>query len=202
MLILCTNNCEQLFKKANRLLITLEYLLLHPLWYRIKYKPDPLDHSLISSDCVVTGSPHVVNFPPTKTIVNKKGYTMNFGEKLKALRIAKRLTLRDCAAILAIDPSNWSKFERSVTPAPKDITVLESWAEYFELTGADKAAFFDLAALSRQELPADIADDARVMQALPAFFRAVRGKELEGEKLQEFIEDLRKIHSPQPDHQG
>ena len=125
---------------------------------------------------------------------------MNFGDKLKEMRIHKRLTLRDCAAILAVDPSNWSKFERSVTPAPKDIEILESWAEYFELKGEEKAGFFDLASLSRKQIPEDIADDARVMQALPAFFRAVRGKELEGEKLKEFIEDLRKIHSPQTEH--
>jgi transcriptional regulator with XRE-family HTH domain len=127
---------------------------------------------------------------------------MNFGDMLKELRIQKRLTLRDCAAILAVDPSNWSKFERSITPAPKDIVILESWAEFFELEGDKKAAFFDLAALSRNQIPEDIADDARVMQALPAFFRAVRDKELEGDKLKEFIEDLRKIHSPQTEHQG
>lgn len=127
---------------------------------------------------------------------------MNFGEQLKELRIAKRLTLRECAAQLTVDPSNWSKFERSITPAPKDILVLETWAEFFGLTGEAKAAFFDLAALSRQEIPADIADDARVMQALPAFFRAVRGEELQGEKLKQFIEDLRKIHSPNTDTQG
>jgi transcriptional regulator with XRE-family HTH domain len=126
---------------------------------------------------------------------------MNFGDKLKELRIAKRLTLRECAAVLQVDPSNWSKFERSITPAPKDILVLETWAEFFGLTGEDKIAFFDLAALSRQEIPSDIADDARVMQALPAFFRAVRDKELEGDKLKEFIEDLRKIHSPDTDIQ-
>ena len=82
------------------------------------------------------------------------------------------------------------------------MTVLESWSEYFDLSGADKMAFFDLAALSRQEIPADIADDARVMQSLPAFFRAMRDKELEGDKLKEFIEDLRKIHSPHTDTQG
>lgn len=127
---------------------------------------------------------------------------MNFGDKLKELRIAKRLTLRECAAVLQVDPSNWSKFERSVTPAPKDIEILETWAEFFGITGQAKADFFDLAALSRQEIPADIADDARVMQALPAFFRAVRGKELEGEKLNESIADLRKIHSPNTDTQG
>jgi len=121
---------------------------------------------------------------------------MNFGDKLKELRIQKRLTLRDCAAILQVDPSNWSKFERSITPAPKDIEILESWSEYFGLTGQEKSDFFDLAALSRKQIPEDLADDARVMQALPAFFRAVRGKELEGEKLNQFIEDIRKLHSP------
>jgi|WetSurMetagenome_2_1015567.scaffolds.fasta_scaffold103603_3 transcriptional regulator with XRE-family HTH domain len=123
---------------------------------------------------------------------------MNFGDKLKELRIRKRLTLRDCAAVLQVDPSNWSKLERSITPAPKDIEILESWAEYFGITGEEKSDLFDLAALSRNQIPEDIADDARVMQALPAFFRAVRGKELEGEKLDQFIEDLRKIHSPDP----
>jgi transcriptional regulator with XRE-family HTH domain len=121
---------------------------------------------------------------------------MNFGDKLKELRIQKRLTLRDCAAVLQVDPSNWSKFERSITPAPKDTEILESWAEYFSLAGQEKSAFFDLAALSRKQIPEDIADDARVMQALPAFFRAVRGKELEGDKLNQFIEDIRKLHSP------
>lgn len=123
---------------------------------------------------------------------------MNFGEKLKDLRILKRLTLRDCAAVLLVDPSNWSKFERSITPAPKDNGVLESWAEFFGLTGTAKTDFFDLAALSRNQIPDDIASDARVLQALPVFFRAVRGEELEGEKLKQFIEDIRKIHSPNP----
>lgn len=123
---------------------------------------------------------------------------MNFGDTLKELRIRKRLTLRDCAAVLQVDPSNWSKLERSITPAPKDIAILESWAEFFGITGEEKSDFFDLAALSRNQIPEDIADDARVMQALPAFFRAVRGKELEGDKLDQFIEDLRKLHSADP----
>lgn len=38
---------------------------------------------------------------------------------------------------------------------------------------------------------------AEKIPAPPAFFRVVRGKELEGDKLKEFIQDLRKVHSPQ-----
>jgi len=121
---------------------------------------------------------------------------MTFGELIKDLRIRKELTLRQCCADLGVDPSNWSKMERGINPAPKDITILERWAKFFSLEGAAKQEFFDAAALSRQELPGDIASDEQLLGALPAFFRAVRGNELDGDKLQQFVADLRAVHSP------
>jgi transcriptional regulator with XRE-family HTH domain len=121
---------------------------------------------------------------------------MSFGEHIKELRIQKELTLRQCCADLGVDPSNWSKMERDVTPPPKDISILERWAKFFGLAGQRKQEFFDLAALSRSELPEDIASDEKVLAALPAFFRAARGKDLEGKKLKQFIEDVRALHSP------
>jgi transcriptional regulator with XRE-family HTH domain len=124
---------------------------------------------------------------------------MNFGELVKNLRIAKQLTLRQCCAQLGADPSNWSRLERGVTPPPKDIGILANWATFFGLTGQEKQDFFDCAALSRRELPDDVASDERVLSVLPAFFRAVRGKGLEGEKLTQFIETVRALHSPAKD---
>ena len=47
-----------------------------------------------------------------------------------------------------------------------------------------------------------MASDKRVLAALPAFFRAVRGSELEGDKLKEFIEDIRSLHSPDQASRG
>lgn len=123
---------------------------------------------------------------------------MNFGEQLKDLRIRKDLTLRQCSEQLGFDPSNWSKLERGVNAAPKDIEVLESWAKFFGLRGVAKQDFFDSAALSRSELPADLATDEKVLAALPAFFRAVRGAELDETQLRQFVEDVRAIHSPEP----
>ncbi len=120
---------------------------------------------------------------------------MTFGAKLKELRIRKKMTLRDCSNELGVDASNWSKLERDVNPAPKDIEILEAWAEFFGALGKEKQELFDLAALSRNQIPEDIASNAQLMEKLPAFFRVVRGKELEGEKLKQFIEDLRKVHS-------
>jgi len=121
---------------------------------------------------------------------------MKFGELIKDLRIAKELTLRQCCMELNVDPSNWSKMERGITPPPKDSKLLGSWAKFFKLSGDKKREFLDLAALARQEIPDDMASDETVIAALPAFFRAVRGHELEGERLLQFIEELRVVHSP------
>jgi hypothetical protein len=74
--------------------------------------------------------------------------------------------------------------------------VLERWAAFFALSGDKKWEFLDLAALARKEIPADMASDEAVIGALPAFFRAVRGQELSGARLKEFLQDLKAVHSP------
>lgn len=123
---------------------------------------------------------------------------MNFGALLKDIRIAQGLTLRQCCEQLGVDPSNWSKLERGITPAPKDPAILETWADSLDLTGEARQQFLDTAALSRRELPADIASDEKVMAALPAFFRAARGSELDDAALKQFVEDVRALHSASP----
>ena len=119
-----------------------------------------------------------------------------FGEFLKEKRIQKGLTLRQCCADLKVDPSNWSKLERGINPAPKDERLVESWSEFFDLDFTEAERFRDLAALSRNEIPADMASDEKVLSMLPVFFRAARGNKLEGDKLHEFFEDIRKLNSP------
>ena len=108
----------------------------------------------------------------------------------------EQLTLRQCCSDLGVDPSNWSKTERGVTPPPKDIGILERWAKFFVVARDKKQEFFDLAAIARSELPADVASDEWVLAALPAFFRAVRDSELDGDKLKEFIEDNSRSRQP------
>ncbi len=121
---------------------------------------------------------------------------MTFGQLLKDVRIDRKITLRQCSADLGVDASNWSKMERSVNPAPKDTAILTRWANFFHLRGPKRQAFFDLAALSRHELPRDIASDEKVLRALPAFFNVVRGTEMDQTMMDQLIEDIRAIHSP------
>lgn len=121
---------------------------------------------------------------------------MNFGELAKTLRICKQLTLRKFCHELGLDPSNWSKIERGVNPPPRDIAVLEKWADFFELQGDRRLEFLDAAAVARKEIPPDLASDEAMLAKLPAFFRAVRGTELEGEKLERFVEEVRNLNTP------
>lgn len=119
-----------------------------------------------------------------------------FGELLKRLRIAKEITLRQCSAELGIDPSNWSKIERGINPAPKDANVLEAWVAFFGITGSDKQEFLDKAALSRSEIPNDLGSNERLMEALPVFFRAARGAEINDAQIHQFVDQLRKLNTP------
>lgn len=119
-----------------------------------------------------------------------------FSDTVKSLRLEKRLTLRDFCEQAGLDPSNWSKVERGVNPPPGDVETLERLAAFFGLTDARKLAFMDEAALQRREIPADVADNAILQRALPAFFRAARGHELTEAELNELAGDIRKLHTP------
>lgn len=122
--------------------------------------------------------------------------TMTFGALLKTIRLGKALTLRQCCEQLRADPSNWSKLERGVNPAPHDIAVLEKWAVFFGLDASARLDFFDAAAISRREIPIDLASDEVTIAALPVFFRAARKATLTEEQISALIEDVRRAHSP------
>jgi len=119
---------------------------------------------------------------------------MKFGTLLKDLRIRRQLTLRACSKALDMDPSNWSKLERGVNPAPRDPEILDQWARFFQVEGHDRQSFLDAASISRQEIPEDIASDEKALALMPAFFRAARDRPVTEAKLRQFMDDVRKLH--------
>lgn len=48
--------------------------------------------------------------------------------------------------------------------------------------------FMDLAAIAKNELPEDLRDDEKVAKVLPAFYRALRDKDMDEEELQRLLE--------------
>lgn len=117
-----------------------------------------------------------------------------FGEYFKSKRIEKGLTLRKFCELNGFDPGNISKIERGMLPPPKSGEKLEKYALSLGLKrGSDDwLEFFDLAAASKGEIPADILDDSELVKKLPLIFRTIRGKKVPSRKLDDLIETVRK----------
>ena len=121
---------------------------------------------------------------------------MLFSEFIKAKRLASRLTLREFCRHLNMDPSNWSKIERGVTPPPMDGKFLQRTCHILQLTAAEEAELQDLASLARGQLPVDL-QEADILAKMPAFFRAIRGQEYSQADLQELLEGVKNLHQPE-----
>ena len=80
---------------------------------------------------------------------------MSFGETVKNLRIAKKVTLRQFCQEHGYDPSNWSKIERGINPPPKDEETLMRWAKALGLKAQteDWKNFMLEAEVSRGNIP-------------------------------------------------
>ena len=115
---------------------------------------------------------------------------MTFGEFAKAKRLESNVSLREFCKTAELDPSNWSKVERGLMPAPSDRTKLEAIAHNLKLKKgkSDWSAFFDLAYISQQRIPDDVAEDADAVSALPVFFRTVRGEKPTEQELSKLIQ--------------
>jgi transcriptional regulator with XRE-family HTH domain len=121
----------------------------------------------------------------------------NFGEMLKALRVAAGLSLREFCRKAGEDPANLSRIERVLRPAPSD-EVVERYAKALNI---DKAcdtwrSFFDFSAISRRELPNDIASNEELSAKLPAILRTLRGEKPNEEDIEKALDIARKAFRP------
>lgn len=117
-----------------------------------------------------------------------------FSEFLKMKRKASGLTLREFCLAHGLDPGNYSRIETGRFAPPQKQSLLERYAKAFGLTEGtdDWLEFFDLAAASRGELPKDLLSDEQVVEKLPVLFRTLRGKPLDPDKLDDFVEKIRR----------
>ena len=116
----------------------------------------------------------------------------HFGQLIQARRAEIRLTLRDCALRVQLDPGNLSKIERGRVAPPQDAAVLERLMEGLELAGSDRArALMDMAMTESGRIPHDILSNEEVMAAMPIFLRTVNNKQLEGAQIEKLVELIR-----------
>lgn len=116
---------------------------------------------------------------------------MKFHEMFKEKRI-KIGTVREFARKTGLDVAYVSRLENGVILPPKDSAKLAKLALALEIAkGAEEwQEFFDLAAVAKNQLPDDLRDDERIASVLPAFYRALRNKEMDEHELEKLLELL------------
>ena len=81
---------------------------------------------------------------------------MSFHDHVKDLRIRKQIGLRQLCAQCGLDPSNWSKFERGMSPPPGDALALDRIAALLDLKADEKQQLADLIKFGHQEIPVEV----------------------------------------------
>ena len=113
---------------------------------------------------------------------------MKFHELFKKKRMEIG-TVRQFAKEAGLDLAYVSRLENGVTLPPRDGAKLERLAVALGLEDGTEEwqEFMDLAAVAKNELPEDLRDNERVASVLPAFYRALRDKEMDEEELQKLL---------------
>ncbi len=115
-----------------------------------------------------------------------------FGEFLKAKRMALDKTLRQFCLENGLDPGNISRLERGLFPPPQH-QKLEEYAKRLALKEGtdDWYQLFDLAAAEAGKIPQDILNDKQVVEKLPILFRTLRGTKSSDEKLNKLVRKIK-----------
>jgi len=118
---------------------------------------------------------------------------MKFHELFKKKRMEIG-TVREFAKQSGLDLAYVSRLENGVMLPPKDGDKLARLAAVLGIIewSDEWQDFMDLAAVARNELPEDLHDDERVAKVLPAFYRALRDREMSEEKLKRLLELIKK----------
>lgn len=114
-----------------------------------------------------------------------------FGTFITTLRLDRGITLREFSKRTGIDPSNWSKIERSIMPPPKSKSAVESVLAAIGIERGTEEYNMALDMAMFQAIPEDFVAEKEILNELPVFFRTVRGEKPSEEDLQKLIEYLK-----------
>jgi len=117
---------------------------------------------------------------------------MKFGTFIKEKRLARKLGLRIFAAKIGVDAGNWCRVEKSRSPAPSDIKILNKICQVLNFSASDREKMLDLAAKeSKEKVPADIKDQIKENEIVPILFRTIDKKNLTKEQLKQLVKRIR-----------
>jgi transcriptional regulator with XRE-family HTH domain len=116
---------------------------------------------------------------------------VEFGEFIRAQRLANGITARESAQVAEMLPSNFSKLEHGVLNPPKDAAKQIKLASAIGLKPEARDKFFDLAAQATGTVPVDIAEIISEEDALPLLLRTIGNKRLGKKEIERLVELVR-----------
>ena len=118
---------------------------------------------------------------------------MKFHELFKSRRM-KIGTVREFAKKSGLDLAYVSRLENGIILPPRDNVKLARLATALGIIdgSGEWREFMDLAAVARNELPEDLQDDERIMAVLPAFYRALRNKDIDKDDIRRLFDMIQK----------
>ncbi len=121
---------------------------------------------------------------------NKKIKT--FGQYFREKRLSLGLNLRSFCERYDYDPGNISRLERDILSPSIDREKLAGYASALKIKKDSEAwiTFFDLAYISKNVIPHDLKNNSQSSELLPVFFRTMRNKKIDKDKLKKLIDLL------------
>lgn len=116
--------------------------------------------------------------------------TQSFGEYFRLRRVSLGYTLRSFSQQFGYDPGNISKIERDMLAPSLDKSTLLGYARALKIKPESEewVMFHDLANLSKDKIPEDIANQTNSYKYFPLLFRTMRGKKLTREQLERLLD--------------
>ena len=113
-----------------------------------------------------------------------------YGEKLKDLRIAAKLTLREFAKKIGGDPGNWSKIERGLMRPPSDAAT---YKQLRRVLGIPDETVNELLSVAQamKILPCQFSE-SELMQYMPVLLRRANGEPLSKEDADRLVKWIKK----------
>ena len=118
--------------------------------------------------------------------------TNTFGEFFRQNRLVAEMTLRSFCQRYGYDPAYISRIERGILAPPENKDKIKAFAKALNIKEGteDWVTFFDLAYISKGQIPEDVASNKSNLEYLPLLFRTVRGKKITSSKIKKLIKLL------------
>ena len=118
------------------------------------------------------------------------GKKQTFQDFLREKRLKKNLGLREFAKLIGLQPSNYCSIESGSLPAPSE-DKLQLISRMLELATAERRILFDLAAKTKDDIPADIKELIKKDAVIPALLRTVEDEDIKPEQIKAIVGDIK-----------